>query len=599
MAELRLAGLARASYCNSAKLAINRWLSEVVTVSISGELWCLLLETKELQTVKALKNSGGKILAERVLAPNPSEEECAAMRLAAPGIHALPCTSHTLLAELLTDVPPKIPGLADFTELWEKGFDFVWLDYCGTLMSSPGHRRQTDISLLFSGPFLRRSAVLAVTLSERGAARLYRGELANSLIVCVQAAAMRAQRKVTVVGLAEYRAPTPMVTAAFLLDEEVPNTLQSLPADVEGVRFRAWHAGYGLEEFTELPLAKAMSTIADAFARAAGGSKLALVVESVKLLPVTRSLERLGACDGPILSSLADPLEALMAKELLGREVEVLCGAKLMEHLNKLSDSDSKLAFDAVWLGYDSGRAMTSTLLHSSSEWSHLNTLLSLKLLSSTALLAVSIAYVNTAEVWLDSAVDWTLEGLTKACRRYGYWITAASVMKFTANNARLVLVMRLGQEEDAEKAATTPALSPLQSEELVEYHEVWDPCRTKKLSGEARRFKRLAPLLSLLQAQRSLLHEPGFLVLAPKLKEVICCTYDDPVVHKELLRQGLATVELPVDQEVLRSCRALVLLDDCGAVSWGQRWKDLAMRWIEEHKDQTFAIVLICFDLG
>ena len=34
------------------------------------------------------------------------------------------------------------------------------------------------------------------------------------------------------------------------------------------------------------------------------------------------------------------------------------------------------------------------------------------------ALPEVSVAYVSTAEVWVDSAVDWTLYGLNKAgCR--------------------------------------------------------------------------------------------------------------------------------------------------------------------------------------
>lgn len=73
----------------------------------------------------------------------------------------------------------------------------------------------------------------------------------------------------------------------------------------------------------------------------------------------------------------------------------------------------------------------------------------------------VCVAYVSTAEVWVDSAVDWTLSGLNKvgftviicshlfqfaakvhkpmlkACQRHDYRITASSVIKFTANNSR------------------------------------------------------------------------------------------------------------------------------------------------------------------
>lgn len=125
-----------------------------------------------------------------------------------------------------------------------------------------------------------------------------------------------------------------------------------------------------------------------------------------------------------------------MAQVFLARSVDVLSGAKLLDYLQQLS-SDSSKRFDAVWLGYDGGRAMTSSQLHSCSEWSHLNTLLSLKLLSPTALLAVCVAYVSTAEVWVDSAIDWTFHGLNKACQRHGYGISASSVIKFTANNSR------------------------------------------------------------------------------------------------------------------------------------------------------------------
>lgn len=63
----------------------------------------------------------------------------------------------------------------------------MWLDYCGTLSllgfrlfrvtsvrSGPGQRRQADIARLFTAKLLGPRALLAVTVSERGAARLYR-----------------------------------------------------------------------------------------------------------------------------------------------------------------------------------------------------------------------------------------------------------------------------------------------------------------------------------------------------------------------------------------------------------------------------------------
>lgn len=354
--QKRLAGLPRATYCNGAKSAVNDWLSQLVTVVAKPNgghdaFWCLLLETRELQTLRSLLSASGEygefVSAARTVVPNPSAEECAAIRDAAPGVHAIPFTSHAFLADISSKGShlDEEPSFSVFRDQWERRqFGFVWLDYCGTLASGPGHRRQTDISLLFSANLLQPSAILAVTLSERGAARLYRGELADSLVICVQAAAKAAQRKVISLGLAEYRSPTPMITAAFVVDHlgaDVPSFLSR-----EGVSFHHWRSGCGLAECLELPLAKALRLAASAFADAAVGSQHALVLESVKLLPVTRSLEASGSCSS-ILSSLPDALEAQVAQVFLARSVDVLSGAKLLDYLQQLS-SDSSKRFDAV-----------------------------------------------------------------------------------------------------------------------------------------------------------------------------------------------------------------------------------------------------------
>lgn len=154
-----------------------------------------------------------------------------------------------------------------------------------------------------------------------------------------------------------------------------------------------------------------------------------------------------------------------------------------------------------AWLGYDGCQALTAAQLHACGAWPHLNALLSKRLLTPTALLAVAVAYVSTAEVWAHAAVDWTLQGLGEALERHGYAVAAASVLKFQANNSRFaplaafrggrnaeVLVLRLGHGE---------ALR-LQPCELVEGHETWDAARPKRVSPEARRLLRLKPLMAL-----------------------------------------------------------------------------------------------------
>ncbi|CAE7432844.1 Wdr35 [Symbiodinium pilosum] len=387
-----------------------------------------------------------------------------------------------------------------------------------------------------------------------------------------------------------------MVLAAFLVDAEAGTALALRPM-VEGASFVAgddWQVGAGLAAGLELPLAKALRFAAWAFATVVGRGTQALALESVKLLPVTEALE---ASDCQVLSSLPNELEAEVATALHGRKVGVLCGAALLDYLQQLAGRTPRQEFAAAWLGYDGGRACTSTQLHSCSEWSHLNELLSLQLLSKNALLAVTVAYVSTAEVWSGSAVDWTLAGLRQACSRHGYTISAASVMKFTANNSRLALFVRLGGQLDNAQATLPPALLGAVGCEdaAVEFHSTWDEARVKTPSPEGRRLRHLLPLLQQILAAGSgaVIHEPGFtlvpdLAACTRLTRLSCCTCDDPVVLCELRRQGREVFEASsAPEEVLRQCSVLMLLEDCGPKAWQHRWKDLSTRWLRLHHGQ------------
>ncbi|CAE7910264.1 Wdr35 [Symbiodinium sp. KB8] len=598
-----LLGFSRQTYSNATKVAINSWLAELVRgsrASSADSIWSLLLETHELQTLSALRAAGVHAANDSTIVPNPSGEESAAIRQAAPGICAVPCTSHELLAAWLTTGNDVAPELKAFRSRCP-GFDFVWLDYCGTLGSSPGRRRQADLRSLFTGSLLRPRCVLAVTVSERGAARLYRGELADGLVLCVRAAAREVQQQVALLGIAEYKAPTPMVLAAFVVDAEAAALAACKPV-AEGLSFVPgdhWCVGRGLAAGLETPLARALRFAAGAFATAAGRGASALALESVKLLPVTQALE---ACGCTVLSSLPDQLEAEVAAAIHGRAIGVLSGAALLDYLQQLARRPQEI-FAAAWLGYDGGRACTSTQLHSCSDWAHLNELLGLRLLSTDALLAVTVAYVSTAEVWLGSAVDWTLAGLRDACSRHGYHIAAASVMKFTANNSRLAVFLRLGQGPRKLEAGVLPPalLNQPGFEEAagasMEFHSSWDEARVKTPSAEGRRLRQLLPALRQLLAGGAadetsdviLIHEPGFVTLLPKLAaldaRLICCVCDDPVVLNDLQRRQHEAVECSaVADGMLQGTSVLALLEDCGPIAWRKRWQDLAVRWLRMH---------------
>eukprot|EP00439_Symbiodinium_sp_Y106_P080148 s175_g18.t3 len=582
----RLAGFPRQTYSNATKVAINSWLAELVRgsrASSADSIWSLLLETRELQTLSALRAAGLHAPNDSTVVPNPSGVESAAIRQAAPGICAVPCTSHELLAAWLTandDVDPELKAFRSRCP----GFDFVWLDYCGTLGSSPGRRRQADLRSLFTGSLLRP-----------------RGELADGLVLCVRAAARDVQQQVALLGIVEYKAPTPMVLAAFVIDAEAAALVACKPV-AEGLSFVPgdhWSVGRGLAAGLELPLARALRFAAGAFATAAGRGKRALALESVKLLPVTQALE---ACGCTVLSSLPDKLEAEVAAAIHGRAIGVLSGAALLDYLQQLAGRGPREIFAAAWLGYDGGRACTSTQLHSCSDWSHLNELLGLRLLSTDALLAVTVAYVSTAEVWLGSAVDWTLAGLRHACSRHGYCVAAASVMKFTANNSRLAVFVRLGREPLKLEAGLLPALLKPGFEEpagaSMECYSSWDEARVKAPSPEGRRLRQLLPALRQLLAKSGaadetrdviLIHEPGFVTLLPELAaldgRLICCVCDDPVVLSDLQRRQREAVECSAATDgMLRGTSVLALLEDCGPIAWRKRWQDLAVRWLRMH---------------
>ena len=195
------------------------------------EHWAFILETSALATVKALERHGCPPPADlttdasatrpfsrvRCVVPNPDADELGAMR--GLGVnHAVDATSHMALdllskhgggggngaiaSEEATDERAAGTSVDSGTDNssgmvgdlvragWRGVFSFVWLDYCGTWTSRAGRARQADLVKLFEHGMLNsRSAVLAVTISQRGAAELYEQELVDSLVMFVQEAA--------------------------------------------------------------------------------------------------------------------------------------------------------------------------------------------------------------------------------------------------------------------------------------------------------------------------------------------------------------------------------------------------------------------------
>lgn len=563
------------------KSAVNGWLAELATVK-SQPGWSLLLETRELQTLEALRSRGADSAASKVVVPNPDPEECQAMRAAAPGLHVHQCTSH----ELISDLARGGEASRGLQRAGWTGFHFVWLDYCGTLSSSAGRRRQSDVQQLL--PFLDVGGVLAITLSQRGAVHLYEGEVVDTLVVCVRSAALAVGRMLSLCGVAHYRAPSKMMTACFQLDE--PAAIAETPGApnldfVSGANFRL---GLGFRDGLERPCGKAWRLVAEAFAAAAGRAR-SFVLESNKLLTVTRALELAG--QPPKVTCLLDPMETAVAQALLGTAL-VTCWAKSMRGLDVQ-------CLDAVWIGCE-GRACTAQELRAC-DWAHLGDILSRGVVHPRALVAVSIARASTAEIWEGSAADWVARGMREACRKHGYEVTSVAVICFHSNAPRLIVMCRLGGCKDA------PVLAPcLESCEISgwSFHTFWDETRVKVPTASATRLQKIAPyFFAVCRATqgRALLHEPGFFVFLPGLRRsfsVLCCAGCDDVVFEELGRRGAEVVHGPPQDGDGGDFDKLFVLDDCGPAAWRTRWAATVHAWLACRRlHPTTAVLGILFE--
>ena len=349
------------------KLAANDWLADVAQASLlprsdvagaaaDAEVpcWSMVLETSSLTTVKALAARRVSTPATTVV-PNPSQEECAAMIGAEPDLHAFPSTSHALIEALAGDGGDGGTSSSVRETLLEHGwpghFRFVWLDYCGTLRSRAGRHRQMDILRLFAqdgngdsaavdgtldavstldsgdhhvnggGGLLRAESLLAVTLSDRGSAPLYEGELVDSLFLFVRTVAARAGLDVACVGVVRYSVSSPVNTALFEIRRGGVNVNECggagggggddgggsggpVPRSLDGLTFYpGWRSSVDAATCDDLatPLWSAVRHVAASFAglvqtHTATEGTAALVVDS-KLLPVTRALaEAVLAC---------------------------------------------------------------------------------------------------------------------------------------------------------------------------------------------------------------------------------------------------------------------------------------------------------------
>jgi hypothetical protein len=206
------------------KLVVNDWLAGLAkavldSTPVEYSPWALLLETSELNTLQALQ-AVTCISASTTVVPNPDEKQLELMRSSAPGITALPMTSHTLLRALSDRESPEYLSLIRKEgSSWPGQFSVVWLDYCGTFSSTAGRQRQSDIMRLMQNGLLASPSLLAVTMSQRGAPVLYEHEVLDLLVLFLRNVGRIAGLRVQVAGGVTYDITSRQYTMAFVISK--------------------------------------------------------------------------------------------------------------------------------------------------------------------------------------------------------------------------------------------------------------------------------------------------------------------------------------------------------------------------------------------
>ena len=325
---------------SSTKLAINEYFAALYEPS--PQSYCLVLETRALNTVRALSAvaDGAFKLGAKIVVANPSKEELESIVDQSDSVIGVRATSHKLIASLASPFSREDERVlpAGFTS-----FDGVWLDYNGLVFapSRSARLRREDILLLFRAKLLlpgkQGTAVLAVTQSLRSASFSYAGEAADSLVLLVRDLACHAGLRVLHSSLAEYGS---VVTQLFKLGADacgaaLKATIRSLPTfasgkEIPGTRFVAQYEALESDQ-TLLPLGAALKASADAVVRAVraapkggGGGKASLRMlasDSAPLLPVVKAIIEVNSeVDVGVTLLCQSRVQFLFASKLLSKE---------------------------------------------------------------------------------------------------------------------------------------------------------------------------------------------------------------------------------------------------------------------------------------
>eukprot|EP01064_Diplonema_japonicum_P022180 TRINITY_DN3185_c0_g4_i1.p1 TRINITY_DN3185_c0_g4~~TRINITY_DN3185_c0_g4_i1.p1 ORF type:complete len:673 (+),score=153.21 TRINITY_DN3185_c0_g4_i1:56-2020(+) len=552
------------------KEEVNKWLADVAGGVFKGGCtgWALLLETQRMTTLRCMKE-GCELEPERCVVPNPSKEECGALK--ATGCHTYEGTSHGLLHEM-TEGTGGV--LEDLTSKGFKTFDIVWLDYCGTLMTAAGRKRQTDILHLFRSNLLSERCLLAITFCVRGSRNMYRDQVADVTKKLVFSIAKAYGVSLSVSGTVTYSSKSgPIHTLAFVRGVPRPTKLPVLKStgriiyegafDRRATLLTVWAAkAKGIKQLWEFirdtdwrcptPHYRAVEQGGRVFGDALGsGTVFAL---DTGMLPVTKYCQNKGMKVDTVLEDMMDAEEGYPHTDITNNHV-----------------AEMTSAYDGVWLSYLGRKAYPAKMLRKCHEWGDLRNLLQNKLLGST--LGLAIPYVSAVEPWEGCCTDWVVHGVQTACRDYSHpLLHPVYASSWVLGTPHMIVVF----STDEKCKVGLPTTSDPEVKRW-ENHINWDLNRAKRTTFHGIKFKALAkdiqPILS--SEESCVICEPGVFYLAP-LYSRCQFTAPDELEMMEARRKGFETV---APTEI--AAQNLVVLTNEGSTPFALIWMPYITSWL------------------
>ena len=590
------------------KEEVNKWLAGTAGVVLKecdpNEMWGLLLETKAMTTLKHMRDSCG-LLPKRTVIPNPDPEECKCLEEA--GCVTYLGTSHGL-AQDLKDHGPFYNKL---TSLGWSQFTLLWLDYCGTLMTGAGRKRQTDILILFENNYInKQSCMFALTFSVRGSWNMYRDQVMQNAKMLVTELAKIFKVSITLSGSATYSVKSgPIHTLSFIHDDfkHLKHLLPRLISRGNSVDYatgcdrrhlllkiwslkckgikEAWDCMISADALKMTPHCEALQVSADIFTKGCLHFNNTLFVLDTTNQIVTKRCRYTTSHDN-IFTVLEDSMNASQNPPIPYQEI----GNNYVAEMSG--------AYDAVWLTYFARKAYNAKCLRTCHEWGDLHNILSNSLVKKS--LAIALPYVSAVEPWEGAAADWIIHGVQSACKLYSQsMFYPVFVSTWVLGTPHMVIIFHTSPKEistNLESVEKMVSARPSPAVKRFEYSFDWSLNRIKRPPPHGTKFKIFATevLKSLPESSTEsvTIYEPGGFYLLPQLAGAFftCC---DAIEELEAERSRLPRVA----PSQIHTQHVVVMTNE-GTVPFVSLWLPHIKTWLEstasQYKNTTRHLLLV-----